>query len=92
VRLSNPTYLPFLHVGERVAGREEIMASDGLRTESSEDGKIILERNFVNGESNHFFGRSSLKLTETKQGEYEGVCLNSKDIPLFLSFINGNRK
>ncbi len=32
------------------------------------------------------------KLTETKLGQYEGVCLNPKDIPLFLSFINGNRK
>ena len=23
----------------------------------------------------------TFKLTETKQGEYEGVCLNPKDIP-----------
>ena len=35
----------------------------------------------------------TFKLTETKQGEYEGVCLNPKDIPPddLDSSVNGNR-
>jgi hypothetical protein len=76
VRLSNPTYIPFLHAGERVAGREEIMVEDGLRTERGEDGKIIFERNFVNGKSNHFFGRSSLKFVKQQGNGWRSIKTN----------------